>query len=572
MVFVALAPLGTLAWKLKERNRETLEISQQENQHLLASFIAGRFDSRLDGLRGQLQAFADSLGGILADQGQAGLEHYLVSRPVLARLLDNDPDEEAVRIGGRDLVSLRVVSDSGRTWQARGEDWEASAEMEALLREEVSNAFSSPEGKARVGSPASVGSTGRAVVVLTVPVTEQGETRAVLAGLVDVSNLWAAILRKVRTPYTVYATDRQGRPFVHSNPAVLRAPSGLRETEIVQRFVSGGGRNSETLHFTAAVVPGGEPRSFIGAYDPTGQGWGIFVQAEEQYAFSLTQEMIRTTKWWSLGALAVAALLAFAFAGTLSVPVRRLTDAARRFAEGDYTVRAEVHGRDEIGELAETFNRMAGDIERTIREVKEKAKENHQLFIDTAEAFAEAIDAKDPYTRGHSVRVRRFSEVIARAMGLGDEAIEEIRVAALLHDVGKIGIDDAILKKPAGLTEEEYAIMKQHPAKGAKIFEKVGKRAASALDGMTHHHERWDGKGYPAGLKSEEIPLGARIISIADVYQALTSDRPYRKAFSKKEAMKILKDGAGTQFDPVIVKVFLDILKKENHGPSSRRG
>ena len=147
-------------------------------------------------------------------------------------------------------------------------------------------------------------------------------------------------------------------------------------------------------------------------------------------------------------------------------------------------------------------------------------------------------------------------------MNLPAEEMENIRQASMLHDLGKIGISDKILLKRSKLTKKEFEEIKKHPQIAADIIRPI-QFMHDIIPLILYHHERWDGKGYPAGLKGEEIPIGARIIAISDVYQALTSNRPYRKAYSKKEAMNIIKKGAGTQFDPRIVDTFLKIVKKE---------
>jgi len=151
---------------------------------------------------------------------------------------------------------------------------------------------------------------------------------------------------------------------------------------------------------------------------------------------------------------------------------------------------------------------------------------------------------------------------LARALSLSKNEIERIKQASILHDLGKIGISDKILLKNSKLSKDEFEEIKRHPRIGVDII-----RPIQFLHGLIpyilYHHERWDGKGYPNGLKGEDIPIGARIIALADVYQALTSDRPYRKAFSKEEAIKIIQEGAGTQFDPAIVNVFLKVLQNE---------
>ncbi|MEO0127464.1 MAG: HD domain-containing phosphohydrolase [candidate division WOR-3 bacterium] len=184
-----------------------------------------------------------------------------------------------------------------------------------------------------------------------------------------------------------------------------------------------------------------------------------------------------------------------------------------------------------------------------------------QSYLDSIKTLVSAIEAKDPYTSGHSERVRKYALKIARKLKLPPEEIEELDYAGYLHDIGKIGISDSVLTKPSPLTEEEYEIVKEHPKIGHNIL-KHARHLSGACEIIKYEHERYDGNGYPNGLKRNEIPIGARIIAVADAYDAMTTDRPYRKALSKNEAIKRLKEGSGTQFDPKVVRAFLSILKK----------
>src|SRR4051812_9586189 len=195
---------------------------------------------------------------------------------------------------------------------------------------------------------------------------------------------------------------------------------------------------------------------------------------------------------------------------------------------------------------------MTDQIERFIGDLQKSAEENRQLFLGTVKGLAAAIDGKDPYTRGHSERVSRFSVAIAQGLDLPDDEIEKIRISALLHDVGKIGIDDNILKKPAALTDDEFEIMKQHPQKGYKIMSQIP-AMKEFLPGMYMHHEMINGQGYPQGLKDEEIPLQARIVSVADTFDAMTTDRPYQRAMKFEDALSRIKDFIGTRYDERVV-------------------
>ncbi|RLD16387.1 MAG: hypothetical protein DRI22_01315, partial [Caldiserica bacterium] len=185
-----------------------------------------------------------------------------------------------------------------------------------------------------------------------------------------------------------------------------------------------------------------------------------------------------------------------------------------------------------------------------------------EMYIGTIKALAHALEARDPYYQGHSERVARYSVEIARKMGLPQEQVENVRRAALIHDIGKIGVPDTILLKPSSLTKQEWEKIREHP--------KIGEEIVKPIDFLQNispiirsHHERWDGLGYPDGLKGEEIPMGARIIAVADSYDSMTSSRPYREALSREGALEELKREKGRQFDPHLVDIFLEILKEE---------
>ena len=178
---------------------------------------------------------------------------------------------------------------------------------------------------------------------------------------------------------------------------------------------------------------------------------------------------------------------------------------------------------------------------------------------EIAESLASAIDAKDPYTKGHSTSVSKFSEALARAINLPEAEVERIKLGALLHDVGKIGIPETVLKKEGPLSDDEWKIMKQHPTIGAEKVLTPNPSLRDLIPIVKYHHERIDGKGYPEGLKNGEIPLAAKIVAIADTYHALISDRPYRRGMNIEEAIAILKEGAGTQWDEDLTRTFIQI-------------
>lgn len=185
-----------------------------------------------------------------------------------------------------------------------------------------------------------------------------------------------------------------------------------------------------------------------------------------------------------------------------------------------------------------------------------------EQLADTVDALMNAIDARDMYTEGHSRRVAEISVEIARELKLSQWEIEKLHIAAMLHDVGKIGISDNILNKPGKLTEEEYNIIKEHPTIGVKILKKI-KHIDYVHKIVEHHHERYDGKGYPHGLKGDEVDIQVYIVHLADTVDAMTSDRPYRKGMSKEVVKAEIEKYSGTQFHPKVANAYLNILKRE---------
>jgi HD-GYP domain-containing protein (c-di-GMP phosphodiesterase class II) len=269
--------------------------------------------------------------------------------------------------------------------------------------------------------------------------------------------------------------------------------------------------------------------------------------------------MIRATTEWGGIALGLAILAAIFFASGIARPIRMLADRSREIAAGNYAQRVEVKSHNEIGDLGENFNSMSGAIERAVDQLKKAAQENHLLFINSVRMLAAAIDAKDPYTRGHSERVARYSIAIGKNLHLPEKDMRNLRISALLHDVGKIGIDDRILRKPGALSEDEFEVMKGHPVKGAAIMSGVA-QLIDIIPGMKYHHEKWGGGGYPDSLEGEAIPMQARIVAIADTFDAMTTNRPYQKAMELNYVVDKIKSFAGTRFDPHVVDAFVSAV------------
>jgi putative nucleotidyltransferase with HDIG domain len=208
------------------------------------------------------------------------------------------------------------------------------------------------------------------------------------------------------------------------------------------------------------------------------------------------------------------------------------------------------------------YGLLFGIVYSASRRINFQSRELEEMFLQTTTSMVNALDMKSPWTKGHSERTEIYAEKIAQKMGMEKERIRDLKLAGLLHDIGKIGTYDNLLDKDSDLTDEEQKIVRDHPSQGVKILEGI-KQLNKLLPIIKHHHERYDGKGYPDGLKGEEIPLGARILHVADSYDAMTADRPYRKALDPEHAIQELLNHSGEQFDPGVTEIFIGILRSE---------
>ena len=237
-------------------------------------------------------------------------------------------------------------------------------------------------------------------------------------------------------------------------------------------------------------------------------------------------------------------------------PVHRLVEATRLVSAGDLDHQAPVTTHDEIGELTDSFNQMTRSLKEKGASLKTAMTQLQDTYLMTIEALAAAVEARDPYTHGHTRRVEEYATIMATALGATEAEISALRRACVLHDIGKIGIEDTILRKQARLEPEEAIRMQKHPVIGVDMLKGID-FLDPVLPLIRHHHERWDGNGYPDELHADEIPLGARILAVADAVDAMTSDRPYRAARTFEYAKTEILKGSGTHFDPEVVTAFI---------------
>ena len=405
--------------------------------------------------------------------------------------------------------------------------------------------------------PLAIGPENRPAFVMAVPLEVNDQFSGMLAAVISLDGVMRRLKETSVRGRVVFIVDHNGhivahpetRQFVPGSDArpssavvsqVVGLPKGLRTTETLRRFVTQDGGHQSEMVGTYSTIPD--------------LNWAVVAQRSLDKAredAGVTELNAQALKFVLVVTFA-ALILGYLFAVGISTPIRALAASTRAISRGEFHQRTPVQGAAEISELAETFNSMAGDIEEFVAQLKQAATENHDLFLGSIRMLAAAIDEKDPYTRGHSGRVAKYSMIVAQELGMAVADMDKLRISALLHDVGKIGVDDRVLKKPGALTAEEFELMKQHPSKGANIMRPVA-QLKDMLPGIELHHEHVDGGGYPHGLRGDEIPLMARVIAVADTLDAMTTNRPYQTAMDLEFALNRIRSLAGAKFDQTVV-------------------
>jgi len=535
LILASLVPLLVSDGVLIRRNRRTLETL--EEKYLTRSS----------------SALADHVAAFYAS-GQERLKSAADSLRLAGQLTGKDPFTSAdgprilgaVLSGRLPLLALRGVNFSGSGSFVGPDIRFPQADYEFRKGFE-----SARDGVVYQGKPFAMPELGP-VAVLARPVVEESHGEL---GVVEALVSWQPLVQEFRDEARreVRATliDRSGEVLFPLSARARQRRSSLLIADFV-RFPARLTRSEQT----------DEGGSVLASIAPVAQpDWGVLVERDRDLAFASVTEMVRDTVIWSAAALAGALLLGILFARGLSAPIARLAHSTRAISEGQYGSTVPVAGTAEMAELSESFNRMSASIRVAFDQVQRAARENHELFLSSIRALAEAIDAKDPYTRGHSERVATYAAAVAKEMGLPAEEVERIRLSGLLHDVGKIGVDDQIIRKPTALTEQEFEIMKTHPVKGAAIMSAIP-QLADVIPGMKHHHEKWGGGGYPDDLKGDQIPMQARIVTVADTFDAMTTTRPYQKAMEMDFVIERLKQFSGVRFEPSVVSAFVRAYEK----------
>jgi putative nucleotidyltransferase with HDIG domain len=505
LVLVTVVPVVLVGWRLAAYNRENLETIEKQYLTRQAVSLAKEVSLFFSSHRIQLTSTVSAL--------QAGNQ---VAEEAYTTLLQGLAQE------GQSFVYLRIINTRGQGSFVRAPTVDEDTEQ-ALNR-----FLSEPHDQALAGHDVQqynvrVPGWQAAAAVFAYPLrSRRGTTWGVLEGVLDYGPLQQRMMDDAYSGLRVSIIDGEGTVVVSSQPSLRGRP--LAESPLVGDFLR------SALRLTRVYTPPTQPSvgKVLGSVAPVeGMDWGVVVERPVAEAFTTVRVMQERT----LLVTAVAALIAlgvgFALSRRLIRPLQSLAGTTSEIADGNFAVRASIAGTDELAQLAGNFNDMAFNIEALVRRLKQALRQNQELFLETIRTLAAAIDAKDPYTRGHSERVSSYSMAIARHLDLSPEEVFRIRIAAILHDVGKLGIRDGILNKPGGLTEEEYAIMKRHTDIGAQIMSPI-RTLRDIIPGIRNHHESYDGRGYPDRLEGDEIPLVARIIGAADTFDAMTTNRPTR--------------------------------------------
>jgi HD-GYP domain-containing protein (c-di-GMP phosphodiesterase class II) len=548
LVAVSVVPMYFYSTRVVAINRDQLKTNERLLQNTITRSLAEDIGQRQRNLLTMLSNFASAIevsgsgtldgNHIQAPQLRASLERFVSGSGDIAYAMLVNPESKGISAG-------RISPD-------------------AFMTRDLERAFAAArEGRTYNGEPLAFGAGKDAhpVMLVAMPIVVGGKFAGMTAAFVDLQYLVTHLRSASQGGLRMYVVDGQGR-LVAGGTSEYATGQNMANIPVVNDFVeqSGKTRFSSTEEFN--LDDGKRSIPMLGTYSPVANlGWAVVAQKTQAEAYRGINEMQRTATILAIGAIFVSIIISYFAARRLIHPLQVLTETSRAIASGDLSQRVRVHDRTEIGELASTFNAMTENLERFVADLKRAAEENRELFMNSIQMLAGAVDEKDPYTRGHSDRVTRYSVIIATEMGLPPEEIDNVRVAAQLHDVGKIGIEDRVLKKRGALTPDEYEVMKAHTTKGANILRPVA-RLADIIPGIELHHESLDGRGYPNGFKGDEIPLMARIIMVADTFDAMTTDRPYQAASSPEYVVQIIKSLSGTKFDPRVVEALMIVFER----------
>jgi HD-GYP domain-containing protein (c-di-GMP phosphodiesterase class II) len=553
LLAISVLPMYFYSAQIETMNRERLKTNEMLLQNTVTRSLADDISQHREALQMMLTNLSSSIQVMmLANASGNDLSAQKLLTPELRAMLENFVSSS------NDIAYATLLNADAKGVSA------GRIEPDAFLQRELERAFQAArEGRAYSGQPLMVGSgkSARTVMLVSSPIMYDGHFLGMIGSVVDMDYLIRRLQQVSLTGLMPYVVDSQGR-LVAAATAQYANGQDTTHFEIVRSFVDEGSKAqlAATREFTVSNDNGKAATEMLGTYSPvTSLDWAVVVQKPREDAYRGIYEMQRTGRLLAWLAVFVSVGLSILSARRITSPLQVLTQSSQAIARGDFSQRVHLKTRTEIGELATTFNTMQEELEQFVEDLKRAADENKNLFMGSIQMLAGAVDEKDPYTRGHSDRVTKYSMMIAKEMGLDPGFLEILRISAQLHDVGKIGIEDRILKKPGALTPEEFEIMKTHTTKGANILRPVP-QLREMLPGIELHHEALNGRGYPYGLKGDDIPLLARVIAVADTFDALTTNRPYQQAHDPVEALRIIDNLSGKRLDPRAVTALMAVF------------
>jgi putative nucleotidyltransferase with HDIG domain len=548
LILVGVVPLYFYGTQVVAINRDRLKVNEQLLQNTVTKSLGDDIDHRQVTLETSLGNLSAAV--LVASGGDLNGEH--VNTPEMRALLEKF-------ISSADILDYAtILNDEGKGVSA------GRITPDAFVQAELQHGFvAAKEGRPYNGQPLTVGSGAdpRTTMLVSVPVASSNHFLGMIGVVVDLQYLVNSLKEASQGGLDTFVVNRQGRLVAGADSHFATGQERL-DNQLVRNFVEQGrySRLVATSEFKAQRSK--QTVHMLGTYSPVPSlGWAVIAQKTQDDAYQSVYEMQRKAAIFASLAIVLSIGFGIFAARKLATPLQILTESSRAIARGDFSQRVQVNSRTEIGELANTFNSMTSELERFVLDLKRAAEENRTLFMSSIQMLAGAVDEKDPYTRGHSDRVTRYSVLLAKELGLPEDEVEKIRISAQLHDVGKIGIEDRILKKPGALTPEEYEIMKTHTTKGASILRPV-EMLKEMIPGIELHHESLDGRGYPHGLKGDEIPLIPRIIMVADCFDAMTTNRPYQAAMDPEYVVRIITSLVNTKFDPRIVAALTKVFER----------
>jgi HD-GYP domain-containing protein (c-di-GMP phosphodiesterase class II) len=545
LLVISIVPMYFYSAEVEAINRDRLKTNEMLLQNTVTRSLADDLSQHERSLRMMLANLSSAIQ--VASGGDIGNKN--IEAPELRALLENF-------VSSSDELAYATLLNS----EAKGISAGRIA-PDAFLQRELQHAYDAArDGRAYNGQALQVedGKTPRTVVLVSSPVSYGGHFLGMVGAVVDLQFLIRRLQEVSGGGLIPYVVDAQGRLVAAGTPHYVTGQD-MKSLEIVRNFVDEGNKAQLAATKEFDVREDKNNVEMLGTYSPvTALDWAVVVQKPQYEAYRGVSEMQRTARLLALLAVLLSIGVSIFAARRITNPLQVLTQSGRALARGDFSQRVHLRSRTEIGELAETFNTMSQELEQFVEDLKRAAEENRALFLGSIQMLAGAVDEKDPYTRGHSDRVTRYSLMIGKELNLPAAFMETLQISAQLHDVGKIGIEDRILKKPGALTAEEFEVMKTHTTKGANILRPVT-QLAEMLPGIELHHEALDGRGYPYGLTGDQIPLLARVIAVADTFDALTTNRPYQHAHTPEEALKIIQNLAGKRLDPETVAALMAV-------------